>query len=306
MHTKSKYPHNLTSSQTGTFYFAYGSNLSPEQMTGRCLDSPTTSSTPVAIARLDGWRWIICQRGYANIVPSLPPAQSLASQALQDSNSGLSHGQQQQQRWRQKSLQVFDVEDAKDDNVVWGIIYNLTPMDESILDEYEGHDPRRNPTPTPNRSLDPSEVRRNPFEQGGWDYNKLYLSVTVTRWLEPPQLYGVDLDPLAIAGTEPRQCERSEGEVTVLVYVDELRTEEGPVQPSYVGRMNRAIGQGVELGVPEGWVERVMRRRIERGVGVDKGFLGRRDGYWDGEGEEAEAEVRSVDGNGNGTERGTE
>ncbi|KAJ3461734.1 hypothetical protein MRS44_010287 [Fusarium solani] len=44
-------------------YFAYGSNLSTEQMRQRC-----PYSTPVGLAYLEGWRWIINARGYANIV----------------------------------------------------------------------------------------------------------------------------------------------------------------------------------------------------------------------------------------------
>ncbi|RSM04707.1 hypothetical protein CEP52_006698 [Fusarium oligoseptatum] len=44
-------------------YFAYGSNLSTEQMRQRC-----PYSTPVGLAYLEGWKWIINARGYANIV----------------------------------------------------------------------------------------------------------------------------------------------------------------------------------------------------------------------------------------------
>lgn len=41
-------------------YFAYGSNLSFTQMRIRCRHNPDLSSKPVAIARLDHWRWMIC------------------------------------------------------------------------------------------------------------------------------------------------------------------------------------------------------------------------------------------------------
>lgn len=44
-------------------YFAYGSNLSTEQMHERC-----PHATPVGIGHLPGWRWIINARGYANVV----------------------------------------------------------------------------------------------------------------------------------------------------------------------------------------------------------------------------------------------
>ncbi|KAF3057118.1 putative aig2 family protein [Daldinia childiae] len=47
----------------GVLYFAYGSNLSSVQMRKRC-----PKSKPIGLAYLSGWRWIINERGYANIV----------------------------------------------------------------------------------------------------------------------------------------------------------------------------------------------------------------------------------------------
>ncbi|KAF4576681.1 hypothetical protein EYR40_000929 [Pleurotus pulmonarius] len=46
-------------------YFGYGSNMWLEQMQRRCPNSPY-----VGIAVLEGWRWMINERGYANVVPS--------------------------------------------------------------------------------------------------------------------------------------------------------------------------------------------------------------------------------------------
>ncbi|KAK0916666.1 hypothetical protein LTR91_018517 [Friedmanniomyces endolithicus] len=46
-----------------TLYFAYGSNLWMHQMAQRCPTSAYLGS-----ARLKGYRWIIYERGYANIV----------------------------------------------------------------------------------------------------------------------------------------------------------------------------------------------------------------------------------------------
>lgn len=46
-------------------YFAYGSNLWAAQMSGRC-----PQSIRVGKAVLHGYRWIITERGYANIVVS--------------------------------------------------------------------------------------------------------------------------------------------------------------------------------------------------------------------------------------------
>src|SRR5690606_3390878 len=58
----------LEQSQPRTLYFAYGSNLSYTQMRKRCSSDPEISAKPVGIARLDNWRWIVCARGYANVI----------------------------------------------------------------------------------------------------------------------------------------------------------------------------------------------------------------------------------------------
>jgi hypothetical protein len=122
----------LTSSKTGTLYFAYGSNLSYHQMHYRCLDEPEKSAIPIAIARLDRWKWVICERGYANIVP-LPDG-----------------------------AKVNDTDEV----TVWGVLYNMTLGDEEVLDSYEGHNKGRNPYPQKNLDLD--SAHRRPFLQGDW------------------------------------------------------------------------------------------------------------------------------------------
>jgi hypothetical protein len=122
----------LTSSKTGTLYFAYGSNLSSYQMRLRCRDAPKKSAMPIAVARLDQWKWVICERGYANIVPLLDGAK------------------------------VGDTDEA----TVWGVLYNMTLGDEEVLDRYEGHNKGRNPCPQKNPDL--NSAHRTPFLQGDW------------------------------------------------------------------------------------------------------------------------------------------
>lgn len=78
-------------------YFAYGSNLSTEQMLRRC-----PSSVPVGLGYFSGWRWIINERGYANIV-----------RAEED-------------------------DDSQGGAEVYGLLYLLPPDDEAALDGYEG------------------------------------------------------------------------------------------------------------------------------------------------------------------------
>ena len=79
-----------------TVYFGYGSNLWKEQMISRC---PT--SAYLGIARLNGFRWIINDRGYANVVE-------------------------------------VKNETTLYKDVVWGLVYRLEPADEENLDINEG------------------------------------------------------------------------------------------------------------------------------------------------------------------------
>ncbi|KAF2433535.1 hypothetical protein EJ08DRAFT_58228 [Tothia fuscella] len=81
-----------------TLYFGYGSNLWLAQMKSRC-----PHSTYLGVGRLKGYRWQIMERGYANVVES-------------------------------------DCADESEDyeNVVYGLIYNLTASDEENLDINEG------------------------------------------------------------------------------------------------------------------------------------------------------------------------
>jgi hypothetical protein len=103
------------------------------------------------------------------------------------------------------------------------------------------------------------------------DYNKWYIDVTVTKWLQPPSVLGFD-DENLLAG-------RGKDMVKVLAYVDELRTQEGPIWKNYIGRMNRAIEEGVAMGVPRTWVDRVMRTWVVPGIFPDHGYVGTNEGY---------------------------
>lgn len=86
-----------SSNSTGKLYFGYGSNLSIPQMHSRCPNSHY-----VGLARLKGWKWIINDRGYANVVE-------------------LSRGSS-----------------ASKANEVWGLVFYLTESDEQRLDRNEG------------------------------------------------------------------------------------------------------------------------------------------------------------------------
>lgn len=124
---------SYTPSPTGTLYFAYGSNLSPAQMHKRLKYNPDRSSTPIAIARLPRYKWIICKRGYANVVHMPTPTT----------------------------------------DEVHGVVYDISPDDERVLDGYEGVDV--------NRSLRVGQHGQagRPTDQGDGDYNKQYLEVDI-------------------------------------------------------------------------------------------------------------------------------
>ncbi|KAL2808511.1 hypothetical protein BJX63DRAFT_436029 [Aspergillus granulosus] len=206
-------------------YFAYGSNLSPTQMRIRCIHNPTLSAQPVAIAALDHWRWLICQVGYANVVP--PEDLRLGRQ--------ISEGDA--------------VPESKAPSIpeggVFGVLYEMDVEDEGVLDGYEGVD-QCAPDTTEGKRI-PRNVR--PTEQGNGDYNKWYVGARVVEWLDEGYR---ERNGFVGAG----------GEVKVLIYIDELRVRVGIPKDEYIPRMNRAIRDAVELGFPEDWAEEVMRPSI--------------------------------------------
>lgn len=92
----------MSSTPNGTVYFGYGSNLWRHQMEQRC---PT--SEYLGVARLNGYKWIINERGYANIV-------------------------------QLSSSSTADLEPVAYEHEVWGLVYTLQPSDEKRLDRNEG------------------------------------------------------------------------------------------------------------------------------------------------------------------------
>lgn len=95
-------------------YFAYGSNLSTEQMRERC-----PYSTPVGLGFLPGWRWIINTRGYANVVPDNEDGS--ASTPTEDT-----------------AIPATTAATKSSFGGVYGLLYLLPLQDEERLDRYEG------------------------------------------------------------------------------------------------------------------------------------------------------------------------
>lgn len=96
-------------------YFAYGSNLSTEQMRQRC-----PYSTPVGLAHLEGWKWFINGRGYANAAQVTLDDENYNDRQGSSSSSSKGKGK------------------ARDEEGVYGVLYLLPPQDEEQLDAYEG------------------------------------------------------------------------------------------------------------------------------------------------------------------------
>lgn len=213
-----KYPRPL--------YFAYGSNLSPTQMRNRCAHNPTFSSKPLAISKLNGWRWFICEAGYANI---LPPAEYRVGRQETDG----------------AAVPISGKEDA-----VYGVLYEMSPEDELLLDGYEGVD--YDASDSKSTKVD---KRIRPREQGSGEYNKWYFPAVVTRWLDG------DEDDEDKDGNGNRDGSETK-EQTVLVYIDEERVSVGPPRQEYIGRMNRGIQEAASLGFPKEWAKEVMRKFI--------------------------------------------
>ena len=102
----------LTESRSEVLYFAFGSNLSTVQMLQRC-----PSSVPIGLGFLPGWRWIINDRGYANIIPR-SQLSSPFWEAFKES-TGL------------RPL-------GGEEDGVYGLLYLLPSQDEEALDVCEG------------------------------------------------------------------------------------------------------------------------------------------------------------------------
>ncbi|KAL8787803.1 MAG: hypothetical protein Q9213_001990 [Squamulea squamosa] len=156
-----------------TYYFAYGSNLWLQQMALRC-----PSSYYVGIARLTNYRWIINNRGYANIVQST---------------------------------------DSTD--IVYGLVYKLTGKDEKQLDLNEG---------VP------------------WAYTKETMSIDF--W---PSKHGEELD----LARDPEKTQ-------LLVYIDRKRVDEHRPRDEYVHRINMGVHEVVKMGIPQRYVDDVIRKFI--------------------------------------------
>jgi gamma-glutamylcyclotransferase len=176
------------STNTTTVYFGYGSNLWLHQMSIRC---PT--SQYLGVARLNGFKWLINDRGYANVV----------------------------------EVKSNSPKKSKFDDVVFGLVYTLSPADEARLDKNEG------------------------------------VPVAYTKENLPCDFWSAG--PPSSPESKHREIDTSDAPTysrDMLVYIDRKRIVPDEPREEYVYRMNQGIVDAVEMGVPREYVDEVMRMYI--------------------------------------------
>lgn len=202
-------------------------------MRHRCNSHPEQSAVPVAVARLDGWKWIICDRGYANVIPP----SDLRLDGMMN-------------YWNTQTATNVAEQDT-----VYGLLYDMTPADEQRLDLYEGVGSYA--------AVATGKISgtMRPKEQGNGHYTKWYVTATIEKWLDggsyaaPNEEHTTSL----IASPDERFIAKT---CVVLVYVDEESVANGTPKKEYIKRMNRGIEEACVLGLPTKWVESVMRKFI--------------------------------------------
>jgi gamma-glutamylcyclotransferase len=202
-------------------YFAYGSNLSTEQMRERC-----PYSTAVGLGKMTGWKWIINRRGYANVVKLGKEDQDIemreeyegSDEEYSEEEGEAEDGEVVKER-KGKGILEDSGEQAGE---VYGMLYLLPTEDEERLDRYEG---------VP------------------WAYEKAYLEAD---WVSHTEAISTN------GGTYTRE---ELTPVKVLVYIDRKRVQDGKPKEEYVGRMERGIRDAVDnWGLSEEYADRVMRK----------------------------------------------
>ena len=142
-------------------------------MSLRCPSSPY-----VGIARLKNYRWMINDRGYANIVQTNHPS-----------------------------------------DVVYGLVYTLTEDDEEHLDINEG------------------------------------VPISYTKETIP-------IDFWALASGEKADFGKGGEKKQLLVYIDRKRVEDDNPKAEYIHRINMGVQDAVQIGMPQSYVDGVIRKFI--------------------------------------------
>ena len=156
------------------------------------MEQRCPTSEFLGIARLNQYRWIIYDRGYANVV-QIPEEE------------------------QPEPSSVYDYT-----HEVWGLVYRLQPSDEARLDVNEGV----------------------PIA-----YTKEYL--TCDFWPERGR-----------GATSPDVRSEPPQKRSMLVYINRDHIAPAAPKKEYIYRMNMAIRDALQEGVPQEYIDQVMRKFI--------------------------------------------
>ncbi|KAI0430086.1 hypothetical protein F5Y09DRAFT_239959 [Xylaria sp. FL1042] len=224
-----------SAAEPGRLYFAYGSNLSTTQMQRRC-----PHSTPIGLARLADWTWIINERGYANIIPQEYSAPGeTESRTETDLLPSLSPG----------------------NPGVYGLVYRLHPDDEAKLDRYEGVGFAY--------EKETVKIPRTEFVElhlvGGSSSSTTKASLQTQTSQYPTEGTKTPFDDGMAARPLHREIELDD-EIELLVYIDTINVTPSAPEEEYIGRMNLGIKEASKWGLTTEYVNCVIRQYIPASV----------------------------------------
>lgn len=174
--------------------------------------------------RLKGFKWIIYQRGFANIV-------EVDSHKEGDDEKG---------------------EEGDYRNEVWGMMYSLEENDEKLLDEREG-------VPVAYRK----EWIECEFWTVPEVAASSSSSASSREEEEEEEEVKKEVDEeKKKKKRKPADITKRPGKEKMLVYINREMTDEGEIRKEYISRMNCGIKDAVNEGLPREYVEQVLRRWI--------------------------------------------
>lgn len=186
--------------------------------------------------RLKGFRWIIYQRGFANIV---------------EVDSHEEGDDEKEEKGKEGDYR----------NQVWGMMYSLEENDEKLLDEREGV---------------PVAYRKEWMECEFWTVPEAAASSSSSSALSRggEEEVGKNEDGSTLdeerTKRKPADITKRPGKEKMLVYINREMTDEGEIRKEYISRMNCGIKDAVKEGLPTEYVEQVLRRWIPADGGEEE------------------------------------
>lgn len=282
-----------TTPKPQTLYFAYGSNLSLAQMKMRCPDSIF-----VGMGLLQDYRWIVNQRGYANIVFCGGEGEGEGAESefgCEEGEEGsLEDGKDAENKNKNKNNpppafplppSPSPLKAAKETHSpltpqlpIYGLLYTLSPCDETLLDTSEGvpfaytkiH-PRitlLSVSPTLSApavsfllSLFPASVSTSSITGLASTSPFTYPSTSPSFSSSKPSHHSPSTTTTTTTTTATATTSQQSLplQTRALTYIDTQRTTPSAPNPEYITRMNRGIQDALSKGFPSSYVRDVMR-----------------------------------------------